>query len=698
MGASQKAVDHLEGKNRMNPSLWIRRLAIFESQVSPDSTIRDIIFHRGLNVVWGMELPDEAGVTGAHPVTLSGHSVGKTTVCRLIRYCMGEENYGNPGALTRIKAAFPDGWVGLELVINGSPWSVLKPIGSRGSSKAALNCTLESLWQIDRKTNQYKNFVNAFSTLISNFAADTPPNSEKTYQWAHLLAWLSRDQEARYQSLHDWRSPRSKSSTPRFKRPREHAHYFIRLVLDLLQEEELAASQKITEQESRLRQAETCLAELRRQPQYRLNEAERVLKELVGLPENATLHVDESDLTSPVFMRRSEINNSISELQAEIDRIKSKIDVKRVWIASYDEKRQVFRAVLSATEEGTGLVHDEGTEDNDINRLRALQGKACTFGNVDFLECLYIKARLIEAEKIVDLRKKREERRVASETEQRLQILEQQREDHNEIVAILTRLKEKLDRDIAEKNNKEDELARLRVESQRLKDGLSQRRQALELIHGRTPNTELNNEKAKAGNLREEIENQKEELVRLQSEYRRKLDAITDIYDRLVKRALSDTYSGKVNMRKGNLQFEIVEETGLSGEAVETLAVVLADIAAMACSFHGIGFHPRFLIHDSPREADLERNIYNSYLRSIWRLSEELGGAEAAPFQYILTTTTKPPAELEKTICVRLRAEPESEMLFRRRLKNPPKEMNLDLFEDGPEYQDENDGGNYEPD
>jgi hypothetical protein len=111
-------------------------------------------------------------------------------------------------------------------------------------------------------------------------------------------------------------------------------------------------------------------------------------------------------------------------------------------------------------------------------------------------------------------------------------------------------------------------------------------------------------------------------------------------------------------MPKGELQFHIEEATGLSGEAVETLALVLADVAAMMCSCQGIGHHPRFLLHDSPREADLERHIYSRYLRFMWNLTNHFGCQDKAPFQYIVTTTSKPPKELEAAICLRLEAHP----------------------------------------
>lgn len=671
----------IESISLQSPYLWAKRLVVFEALHRGEAPLRDIRFHRGLNIVWGVELPDDAGSNDAHPVTLSGHSVGKTTLCRLIRYCLGETTYGNPGAMSRIKNAFPAGWVGMELTADGQAWAVLKPIGQSGNSRAAQGVTVESLFELERKDNRFIEFAKHLSSsMMSGLRAAAPPNSDKPYEWKHLLAWLTRDQEARFQSLHDWRSPRSGSDTPKFDRTKADALYLIRLVLDLLQEQELDASRTLTDTERELKQVDARIVELRREPEFRFNEQERALKEALDLPHDTFLNADEDDLTSPVFIRRSEIEHAIGGLQADIERIDRRIAQKRVWLASYDEQRRVFRAALETTNEATEATEGEEPEDDTIQKLRTLRGRDCTYGDVPFLECSYVQARLAEAEKIITLQKKREERRVTSETERRLEILEQQRKDHDEVVALLDELRQKLAADITEKRKKETELAGHRAELQRLDHHLNQRKQALDMVEGRTPSTELQRETARATDLRERITRQTGELERLQATYQQRLDVITAVYNGLIKSALSDTYSGALRMWKGELRFEIDELAGLSGEAVETLALVLADVAAMMCSCQGIGHHPRFLVHDSPREADLDRHIYNRYLRAMWALTEESGGKEAAPFQYIVTTTSRPPDDIHEAICLRLEAHPPENMLFGRLLKNQELPTTPELF------------------
>lgn len=584
--------------------------------------------------------------------------------------------------MSRIKNTFPEGWVGMELTIGGQDWSVLKPIGRTGDPKAAQGIAVESLFDLDRKQNHFSDFMDHLrSTMMTGLQASAPPNSAKPYEWKHLLAWLTRDQEARFQSLYDWRSPRSGADTPRFEKPKEHALYLVRLVLDIVQDEELRVARSLGEAESELTQRESRVAELRREPEYGRNEQERALKHLVGLSSADALNVDESDLTSPLIMRRTELKNAISVIQDEIEVADRLIARKRVWLASYDEKRQLFRDAMETTAEASEREQGAEPEDDTIKKLRELRGKDCTFGNISIGECSYVRERLDDAGKIIDLQQKREDSRVVSVTESRLSILEQQRKDHDQVVPLLEELQKKLDKDIADKRTKEEQLAQQRDQLQRLDYHLGQWRSAQDLMEGRTANTELEQKTARAAEQQKIVERQKQELQRLQASYGQRLQAIGNIYDGLIKSALSDTYSGTLRMSKSELQFQIEEATGLTGEAVETLALVLADVAAMMCSCHGIGHHPRFLLHDSPREADLDRHIYNRYLLAMMILSAEHGGAEAAPFQYIITTTSRPPENLHQAICLQLEAHPQTNMLFGCALRNPELSATGDLFE-----------------
>ncbi len=76
-------------------------------------------------------------------------------------------------------------------------------------------------------------------------------------------------------------------------------------------------------------------------------------------------------------------------------------------------------------------------------------------------------------------------------------------------------------------------------------------------------------------------------------------------------------------------------------------------------------FFPAFLIHDSPREADLSKNIYERLFTLAATLERCCGNVPL--FQYILTTTTAPPDAFQNERSVRLKVKgaPAEERLFK---------------------------------
>lgn len=84
-------------------------------------------------------------------------------------------------------------------------------------------------------------------------------------------------------------------------------------------------------------------------------------------------------------------------------------------------------------------------------------------------------------------------------------------------------------------------------------------------------------------------------------------------------------------------------------------------------SIEGQARAPTFLVHDSPREADLGLGVYQRVFRFV-RSLEEL--SDAAAFQYIVTTTTQPPDELRNPpwLALKLHGTPAHERLLRRDL------------------------------
>ena len=101
--------------------------------------------------------------------------------------------------------------------------------------------------------------------------------------------------------------------------------------------------------------------------------------------------------------------------------------------------------------------------------------------------------------------------------------------------------------------------------------------------------------------------------------------------------------------------------------AIESLKVLAFDLACLCLSIEGATRLPAFLVHDSPREADLGLSIYDELFR-LMRELEEMTGTTA--FQYIVTTTTRPPDDLrcDPWLRLTLKGAPGPERLMARDL------------------------------
>lgn len=94
-------------------------------------------------------------------------------------------------------------------------------------------------------------------------------------------------------------------------------------------------------------------------------------------------------------------------------------------------------------------------------------------------------------------------------------------------------------------------------------------------------------------------------LAQLLKSHSGQQDELTRVYDGTVQSVLSAAYHGRVELGEEELLFSLAKAADIGGEALETLAILLADLTAMLLAIEGKCIHPGLLLHDSPREADL---------------------------------------------------------------------------------------------
>ncbi|MGC4122843.1 MAG: hypothetical protein QM765_51380 [Myxococcales bacterium] len=188
----------------------MRRLVIWSE---PRTVLRDLRLRPGLNIVWS---PDPADRGGSEDLAGSlGHGAGKTLFCRLLRYCLGEDRFAPDGQRDRIIFAFKDGLVGVEVVLDGRPWAIIRPLGFSGMNSAMPDVTLDQFVAVEGDSNGISSFLKAVeSQMLSEEVAALVPGERANVAWRAALAWLTRDQECRFGGALDWRAKASASGSP----------------------------------------------------------------------------------------------------------------------------------------------------------------------------------------------------------------------------------------------------------------------------------------------------------------------------------------------------------------------------------------------------------------------------------------------------------------------------------------------------
>jgi hypothetical protein len=217
---------------RTEPRLWVRRLVIFRKQ---NDIVREIQLKPGLNIVWS---PD--GAEG-EPM---GHGGGKTTFCRLLRYCLGEDSFAPEGQRRAIRSQFPEGSVGAEVILHGAPWAVSRSLGDRRRDVVIENGALEDTWQDGPSAMGIEGLRQAITDAIIGEASLLMPGVNQDDAWVAALAWASRDQECRFADHLRWRDPESDSHSPVRGLSGNELLMIVRALVGALSKEELEAQQR----------------------------------------------------------------------------------------------------------------------------------------------------------------------------------------------------------------------------------------------------------------------------------------------------------------------------------------------------------------------------------------------------------------------------------------------------------------------
>ena len=635
------------------PRLWVRRLKIWTEPGG--EIIRDIELQPGLNIIWSPDGEDDP--QGGHRAI--GHGSGKTLFCRLLRYCLGEARFADEVQRDAISTTFLNGVVGAEVMLDGACWAVARPLGVGRKHFAVEQGDLDTIATMEGAATGIEPLVDAIeAAIVGQGTAQLARLSNGQRVWPIALAWASRDQECRFDDVLDWRSPASGSDAPQpasgdAKGPRLLA---MRALLNAITEEEQAARRREADLANQLDQAKQQRLYLEWDQGRRID---RLVKDL-GLSDEtlAEMPLLLDSLKSAAQKKLAVAANLPSGDRTEIAEARRALEADRNALRETELKQRGLEAKLPSEEKILSQLNSE------IPSLSAAAQTAaspiCPICEVPIETALADGCKL--SHKLPD----------AAQCRARWEAKRQEVDTQEQLIASIKSEIETMKSEIAlarqtaqqseERVRRLEQAADARNTSWRTATrNMEDVQRSSELV------AELERSKSEIRKLDEELRRVREQVRSFEEKQAKAIGTISQKFSAIIRRLLGNDAKGSVRLTGKGLDISVDAGGDRRTAAIQSLKVLAFDLACLCLSIESRTRIPAFLIHDSPREADLGQTIYDEHFHLLRLLEEELAGGV---FQYVITTTTKPPQNLNKAPWLReiLRGAPGSERLLRRDL------------------------------
>lgn len=622
--------------DRDEPEVWFKELRILDDlTLSPGTERRRIVLHRGFNILWAApEDPDTE--QGLYREGLAGHASGKTMFCRILRHFLGEQPFGTKAQRDGIQKNFLGLWAVALVRVSRVSWVVGRPLATDGVEFAVPAESIDAVLSGIPPSGGFPEF------LAQVKAVGKPLDSLHPDQgWRHLLPWLSRDQEARFGNLAAWRETSSEGDSPQTKAVERHQ--LMRAVLGLLDLREPTLRSSIERDTTALDAGVAHLGRLESELAGQISLARARASETIGE-------------SAPV---------EIGELQ---QRLQSLADVLREGVAEL-EKRPEPPAVTQAASRLQTAYQNLHDVQQELARLPVLIAELKDRQGTDLSLIRNLKSGNVEdpareaagfCPKSIQFARQRhcvEAGVISTESATNIAELEQRAADLAQRItgfeARATELRGQLDPLRAEHAAAQRAHASAQLEASREAIALTRRaeraQEASRTLAG-TAATKKSIEVQAAENKRlvDEIELRKQEIAALRDDADTRLRVFSDIFADIVRAVMGASVEAKISITADGIVPHVTRKGELSGAALDTIKTLAFDLAAVVASIEGRGSHPRFLIHDGPREGDMARVIYERFFLYAAGLETAYSSPDNAGFQYIITTTTPPPKTMQR--------------------------------------------------
>lgn len=610
------------------PRLWVSRLVIWHDMQS--APFRDVPLRRGLNVVWSPS-------SGDAEERATGHAAGKTLFCRLLRYCLGEIGFADDDDTAAIRQRFPDGGVGAEVRLRGESWAVRRRFAPNRDDRAARVDRVEDL-----EDPASRDTFAAFASLLADSLCDDEAKSLLAGRiggedaWQFVLAWLTRDQECRVDGLTHWRHQDSSSNSPVRSSAVEDRTRVLRVLLGLYAPE-------VRKLEDAVAVAEGALSRAKNDARLAGDRFEALRDEVATAcemdrdlvwPELGLLHPERSavDDLRRLLTERADgrIRSAVAPAETPEDQL---MEQQREEVAGELERANHEHIALTddikLLRSRRDLLQQE--QDRTWRKVVDANHPLCPFDgtplNVEAARFVCPLPRLPDVMATEQLA-----REAAGAVQQIVDELAGKLRRDSALAEVRARLAERLRTLRLRADAREVEMATARREGQA---AWAAKKLINRLFEQRDVVVKAERALTQAGSHRDSLAKQLSDALAAPS-----ATEMQRVFDDLVKRIVAPEAEGRIKVMANRLLPTIEWRGARRSVALDSLKIVLFDLAAMLCAVDGHSHGPAFLVHDSPREGDLDQWTY----RRIFQAMQELGPDEdTAPFQYIVTTTTDPP-------------------------------------------------------
>lgn len=627
------------------PRLWVRRLVIWEGPEK--EPLRDITLHPGMNIVW---TPDDQGI---------GHGGGKTLFCRLLRYCLGENTFAPEEQRDSITSAFLNASVGAEVILDGVCWAILRPLGSRRRHFAIPEGQLEELIKGDVAPTGMEPFLEAVEkNLVTEPVAELIPGRKQLHcAWQVALACLTRDQECRFDHVLDWRSAQSDSDSPARGLNQTEKLEALRAFLKAMAPQEQSLRQQIASQDEQKNRIEQEIGHQR----WEIQQLRHTLLEALNVTDDELTQgsMGIALLRDLAQKRLAKISGVLSgKGTTGIREARDTYESARNMVTELERKAERLNAEIDIIP--SLIARIEGEYPTRKYSLEEAESFPCPICEVPIDSVLADKCGLSHKLPDVEACKNRlqQNRDDYQKESERLEFAKETLEQLKSDLAVAKQKRESAEVHYKKLDGARSSNEKLFYDARRVVDEVERLEQ---LRHQQQQASE------KAQQTRESLEDIRKEVL---ASINRQASAFSDLsekFDAIIRRLLAQNSSGEVRLTGKGLSLVVQMGGNRSTSAIDSLKVVAFDLAVMCLSMEGKTHIPAFLVHDSPREADLGLSLYDRLFDLVCWL-EKIGTMPA--FQYIITTTTRPPENLAQKpwLAMTLSGSPASERLLRQDL------------------------------